>query len=77
MEALQHGEMVVVTADAQWRLVGNPLICREMLTSGSLVPCFDKLRWCIRILKIEVQQERNTKIEAQQDVFFVDLLRSH
>ena len=40
MEALQHGEMVVVTADAQWRLVGNPLICREILTSGSLGAMF-------------------------------------
>ena len=75
MEALQHGEMVVVTADAQGRLVGNPLTCREMLSSQ--VPCFDKLRWCIRILMIQVQQERNTKRETLQDVSFVDLVPPH
>ena len=34
------------------------------------MPYFDKLRWCIHILKIEVQQERNTKAETLQDVFF-------
>ena len=28
---------------------GNPLICREMLTSGSLVPCFDKLSVSLRL----------------------------
>ena len=33
------------------------------------MPCFDKLRWCIRILKIKVQQERNTKAETLQEVF--------
>ena len=46
---------------------GNPLTWREMLSSQ--VPCFDKHRWCIRILKIKVQQERNTKAETPQDGF--------
>ena len=36
MEALQHGEMVVVTAETQWRLVGARLTCRETLSFGFL-----------------------------------------
>ena len=47
---------------------GSPLTSREMLSSQ--VPCFDKLRWCIGILKIKVQHERSTKAETLQDVCF-------
>ena len=41
----------------------NPLTCREMLSSQ--VPCFDKLRWCIRILRLRF----NTR-EAQKQKLF-------
>ena len=47
---------------------GNPLTSREMLSSQ--VPCFDKLRWCIRILKVKIQQETETKTETLFKMFF-------